>query len=191
MDSFLTTHLAEWGNFPYLLVFFGMLIEGNLTLFASGVLLSQGVFDPLPILLTTFAGAFAEDFLWYRLGFRVKQHTHRTAEWAAKITNSFSGHLKKKNFRTLLISNFVYGIHRAVLFRAGMEKFQSKKFFRNVAVSLLIWIALVGGLGYSAGASVGLLQEYFKFAQILLLVLVILFLLFERYVVSGRLRKRL
>ncbi len=168
-----------------------MLIEGNLTLFASGVLLAQGVFSPLPILLTTFAGAFTEDILWFRLGFRVKKHSTRTATWALKITNSFSEHLKRKNFRTLLISNFVYGIHRAVLFRAGMEKFVGKHFFRNVALTLLIWIFIVGALGYFAGASVGLLQEYFKFAQILLLVLVVLFLLFERYYLSGRLRKRL
>lgn len=191
MESFLTEHLGDLGNFPYLVIFFAMLLEGNVTLFTSGFLLSQGVFNPFLLFGAVFLGAMAEDIIWFWFGFKVKGSTEKTAMWAAKITDPFAKHLVEKTFRTMLISNFVYGIHRAVIFRAGMEKMPIKFFVKQAAATLVIWVVLVGSLGYFAGASVGLLGKYYKYAQVLLLVAVIIFLYIERSVVSKKLRRSL
>lgn len=190
MEGFLTTHLQAWGNYPYLIIFIGMLLEGNVTLFTTAFLLSHGAFNPLAALATVFAGAMAEDTLWFWIGRSVNQQGSKLADWAKKITSPFSEHLMHRRFRTLLISNFVYGIHRAVLFRAGMERFPLR-IFKDVAVTLLIWIFAVGALGFAAGGAVGLVGKYFKYAQFVLLGVIIIVFFVERYIISDKLRKKL
>ena len=86
MESFLTEHLGDLGSFPYLVIFFAMLLEGNVTLFTSGFLLSQGVFNPILLFTSVFLGAMAEDVIWFWFGLKVKGSTEKTASTCCELS---------------------------------------------------------------------------------------------------------
>src|SRR5574340_1102306 len=172
MDSFFSILQPVLPSLP-LIIFIGMLFEGNATLFAASFLASRGLVNPLLAFLAVFLGALIEEIGWYWFGQRINGSSHWLSRWARKLTEPFNDHLLQKPFRTLLISKFIYGLHRAVMTKAGILGLNTKTFLKDVSLMLLVWIGVVGGLGFLAGASVNLVSRYFRYAEIGLLVLVI------------------
>ena len=172
----LAQYLSSWEHFAYAIGFLGMIVEGEAILFTAAFLANQGAFNPIFIFGVLFAGVITGDLFWYWLGLRLQTSNSFVKRWAERIGKPFDRHLVHRQFRTIFISKFTYGFHHPILMRAGALKVNVRNYLKNDVIASLIWMLIIGGLGYFSSASFLLVRRYVKFAEIsLLLVLVVVF----------------
>lgn len=191
MEGELLIHyLSLWRPLGYFLVFFGMMIEGDLVLFTAAFLTHQGFFDLNNMLVFSLGGAFIGDWLWYLLGLRLSRF-RLIRKLSDRVTSRFDTHLAERPFRTLFISKFTYGIGHLLLARAGLLRVKPQKFLKADVTAILIWALLVGGLGYLSSASFVLVRQYLRVFGIVLLIGWIVFFVVGERLLTKILKKRL
>lgn len=182
MHSFLTYFdVSPWG---YALVFLGMILEGDAVLFTAAFLAEEGIFNPFVMAVVVFAGVITGDFCWYSLGRWLGSSSVRVQKWIQKIPQSLDAKLHARPLRTILISKFTYGFHHAVLLRVGASKLRRADFVRYDIIAALVWMAIVGGLGYFSGASFSLIKHYLKTAELGLLFILIIFFVVWHFIIN-------
>ncbi len=182
MHSFALTHLAWISSWGYLIAFFGMIIEGDASIFLFGFLTQLRFFNPFLIYFALVAGAVLGDAVWYWLG----SHFHRLPSfvnrWVERVAPPFDTHLKNRTFHTLAISKFTYGLHHVFLVRAGMLKLPLRHVLKVDFLASLLWILIVGSLGYFSGASFIYVKHLVKFVEVLFVLGIVGFLVLAHYV---------
>ncbi len=176
-------------NFFYLVMFAAMFTDAALTVFAAVFLVSVGALSLLPTVFVLLAGIFCEQLGFYWLGTRLSTHD-RLSRWADKLAAPFDRHLQARPFHTLLISKFIYGMHRAMLIRSGMLRLPLGKFTKYALANGVIWLAAVGGLGFLFSESYQEFKRYFAYAELIFLVLVVVYFVTQR-LLARRLEKEL
>lgn len=156
----------------YTLVFMGMMIEGDALLFTAAFLTHQQNFDLGDMLLIVLSGTFIGDLVWYYLGLKLNNSQRFTflRAWMDKISKPFDYQLHQRPFKTIFISKFLYGLHHAILMRAGNLKLPIKKFMQIDAAAVVFWIMIVGGLGYLSSVSFSFFKHLLKFAEFTLVI---------------------
>lgn len=182
-------YLALWAPVGYLTIFLGMIFEGDLVLFTAAFLTRTGAFNPILMIVTVFSGVIIGDLLWYKLGARLNEGSFLQRA-ASRLGKPFDRHLLARPLHTIFISKFVYGIHHAVLMRAGALGLDKKKFIKDDLISSFWWVTVVGGLGYFSSASFDIVKHYLRSFELFLLVGVLGFILLER-LITWQLKKNL
>lgn len=182
METLLPHYLAYWQPLGYIILFLGMMVEGDTVLFVAAYLTHAGYFALTPMLLTALWGMILGDNLWYTLGLKLRksERLQFIAKWAEGLAQPFDEHLRENPFRTIFIAKFTYGFNRAVITRAGMLNLRWKKIEESDILATLLWMAIVGGLGYFSSASLSYLKSYIRYGEVGLLIAVVLFFLLER-----------
>lgn len=181
-------YISLWKSLAYVIFFLAMIVEGEIFLFTAFFLAQQGLFNPLYMLVTIFSGVTLGDWLWYQLGSWLNTSNSFLARWASKISQPFDKQIMQNPFRVIAVSKFLYGVHHAILLRIGSLKLDLKEFLKDDLKSNIIWILAVGGLGYVSGASFGIIKHYLRFAEIVVLIFVLLIILAERLI--GRVSRK-
>ncbi|MBI1755382.1 VTT domain-containing protein [Candidatus Azambacteria bacterium] len=192
MESLLLHYLVLWKPLGYALLGAGMMVEGDATLFTAAFLTQQGFFDPGDMLFWTLSGALAGDIIWYYLGVRFTNAAPSSlvARFVNRLAKPFDGHLIKRLFHTIFISKFTYGIHHALLMRAGMLGITIRDYMLAAFPATILWFVIIVAIGYAFGESFLLLKHYLRFAEIALLAALILFFVLEHFI-SVRSKKKL
>jgi membrane protein DedA with SNARE-associated domain len=177
-------------QFIYLLIPLAIIIEGDATLFTLAFFMKQGVLDPLSTSLIIVCSIFIGDIGWYMIGNKLLQRFSFLNKLVAKVTSVFDRQLTKHTFRFLILTKFTYGIHHAVLVRAGQLGVPFKKYVQMIIFADAIWLVAIGGMGYFFSASYDAIKPYIKFAEFTLLLGVILFFVIER-TISHFVQKKL
>lgn len=175
-------YLSEYQTLGYIIVFLGMMIEGDILLFTAGFLVHRGYFNIDIALLAVFSGVIIGDNIWYVLGELIDGKDNFFTRFIKRITEPFDEHLKKRTIRTIFISKFAYGLYRPTLLRAGMLKLPFKEFIKGDIIASVLWIFLIGGLGYVSSASFLLVRRYLRYTEITLLFGLILFILISHLI---------
>lgn len=115
MNSLVFHYLPLLGLGVYIAIFAAMVLEGEIFLFATAFLASQGFLIPELAFLAIFGGVTIGDSLWYLLGYKINNSETRVSRWLVKKTGQFDEHLMKDSFKTLFISKFIYGAHHFIL----------------------------------------------------------------------------
>ncbi|MDD5430842.1 MAG: VTT domain-containing protein [Candidatus Pacebacteria bacterium] len=176
METIIFHYLTEWAWLGYLIAFFGMIIEGDILVFTMGFLAQQGYFNPFLVLVILVAGTFLGDTLWYKAGAKFGNCNFFLMKWMNRLSRPFDGAITENPFKAVFISKFTYNLHHAVLLRVGSLGVSFKKFLEKDFFSIIIWVLVVGGLGYISGASFSLVKQYLKFAELALLIGILLFM---------------
>ncbi len=192
MEAFLIQHLPSWQPIAYIILFIGMMFEGDTFLFIAGYLAHEGYFALVPMLLTALWGIILGDNLWYSLGLKLrKSQSQKTgwvlqsiSGWAERLAKPFDDHLRENPFRAIFIAKFTYGFNRAVITRAGMLNLRWKTIEESDILATLLWMAVVGGLGYFSSASLSYLKSYLRYGEVSLLVAVLIFFMIERFIAT-------
>lgn len=187
----LTAFLTLWKPLVYAIFFAAMIIEGDIFLFTAAFLTQQGFFNPGYMISVIFGGVVIGDLLWYEIGGRLANSQSRTAKWTQRMAQPFDRHLQERPFRTILISKFTYGLHHAIIRQAGAIKLPPQKFVWSAVRASIIWIAVIGALGVAAGAGFEAIRSYLRYAELSLLVFVVIFFLVEKFIISRQLKKEL
>lgn len=190
MESAFIHYLTLYRSLGYLLIFIGLLIEGELVLFTAAFLTHQGAFDFGDTLIVVLGGVLAGDMMWYLIGIKLNGTHYWWQRWFNRLAEPFDRHILTRPFHTIFLSKFAYGLHRATLVRAGMLKIARSDFFKADIVAALLWIVIIGGLGYGASVSYLALKHYLRFAEIELLLALIGFFLLLHFT-SRYLKKEL
>jgi membrane protein DedA with SNARE-associated domain len=190
MHSIFLSYLTLWRPLGYTLTFFGMMFEGDATLFTVAFLTSEGFFDIGDMTVIATASVIIGDILWYFLGRNYISKFPKIRAWADRFAKPVDEHLMDRPFRTLLLTKFAYGTHHATLVRAGMFQMNFRKFIKNDLMAIAIWFPAVWCLGYFGSVSLVYIRRSLRFAEVSLLLGLILFFVVEHFI-RKRVRKDL
>src|SRR5258708_39127969 len=111
--------LREYGLWA---VFFGTMIEGDLTLLLAGVLARGGVFTFGEALLVGTAGGFVGDSLSYLIGARFRNRA-RTLSIFLKARPRIEKLIDRFGVSSAFIVKYVYGLRTASALFSGLAQF--------------------------------------------------------------------
>lgn len=145
----LLTHFSEIHRFlTYLLIFFGIFIEGEVILIVSGVLVKAGNIDYLDTIIIAFFGTIAHDIFYWQLGrwfFASKKE-----RFLFLNVGRLGPFLKKlhKNNSYIFTSKFTWAINRLILIASGYENMPVRKLLGYAVPAAGIWVITLVSLGY-------------------------------------------
>jgi len=188
-ESLIFYYLIVWQPLGYLLGVVGAIIEGDITWFTLAFLTGQGFFNLWLMSAVIFASAVVGDTLFFLIGRQIKHLPNFVFLWADKISRPFDRHLNERPWQTILISKFAYGAHKPLLVRMGMTGKSYRDLVRADLPAIVVWQTVIGALGYFSGLSFFLVQRYLRFAEVGLLVGLILFFIIIKIVTNYSLKK--
>ena len=183
MESFLLHGLESWWLLAYVLIFIGMLFEGEVVLFVAFFLASSGVIDFYDTLFLVVSGVIAGDILWYFAGSYLEKRDWIPA-CLRPASKTIDAHLSARPFATLLFSKFAYGLHRPTLLRAKEAGIDFYTFMKIELVASLVWISVIGICAVLFFATIGLFKKYLRFVEIGLLISIGVFILLSHFINS-------
>jgi membrane protein DedA with SNARE-associated domain len=181
--------IREYG---LLAVFFGVMIEGDLTLLLAGVLAHHGLFGFGEALLTSTLGGIIGDSISYLIGYSGKErikNSHfyqRTKPQLQRLSARFGVY-------SVFLVKYIYGLRTASAIFWGFAHMRFGRFVPLTIASCAAWALILIGLGYSfSGAIEVLIGRVQRIGKVLLLAvavavaLTLLLFLLERYVIGRR-----
>lgn len=172
-----------WG---YVLLFFGMVLEGEVFLILSAMLARLGAFSFGEVLWVALAGVMVGDVFWYGVGIVLARLDGRVplAKTAERSVLMFFPNFRKKPFFSILFSKFIYGVNHAALVFSGIIRLDFALFLRAEFIASFVWVAIYGAAGYMFGhAALAVTHKVTRFA-LLALAFVVGFILLERWITN-------
>ncbi len=173
-------------------VFALCMVEGDITLLLSGVLANSSFFGSYSLVKVVFfgtLGAMVGDSFGYFVGFKfhdaVKGYRfyQMTQPRIEKLIDKFGPF-------AIIISKYVYGIRVAMCMFYGISRMRFVKFLLFDAISCLLWVLVLSGVGYFfSGAVTSIIGDYQRIGIALffiVLVGVLVFYVLERYWLSDK-----
>ncbi len=174
-------------HFPYAGIFI-LLILGEIglpfpedaTLILSGFLISQRVTEPLPTLIVVYCGLLLTDFSIYwvgkKYGQKVVEHKRFRRILSAEKLSTLEEKFKKWGIYVVFVGRHLWGIRAQIFLAAGVMRMSPLKFITADAASAVLTMALMVGIGFWGGNSIGILQKDVKRIELMgFLILATLF----------------
>lgn len=144
-------------QFKYLLLFFGVIVEGPFLMIASGFLLHKGALSLVPLFSALVLGDLLADAAWYYVGYfflepTLKRHGHFlsvTPEVLEKTKRLFNKFHTKILFLSKISIGF--GMALATLMLAGASHVPFKKYLILNFYGEIVLVAVLLTLGYFFG----------------------------------------
>ncbi|PYT08026.1 MAG: hypothetical protein DMF60_05915 [Acidobacteria bacterium] len=154
-------------------VFFGTMIEGDLTLLFSGVLARAGLFTFEEAFAVGMAGGFVGDSLSYMIGARFRGRA-RSWHFFIRARPRVEKLMGRFGVLSVFIVKYVYGLRTTSAIFCGLAHFGFLKFAALTLVSCAVWVGMLAGLGFTFATGIEKLVGDLKRIQIILLVVVII-----------------
>jgi len=155
-----------WG---YALLFFAMLIEGELFLAAAGMLARLHAFDIFDAFFFAFAGVLSGDVLWYCLGryLHSRHSQNRYLAFAIRHVKKLLPGIEKNPFHVIFLSKFIYGLNHSTILVLGFLKIEFRHFIKIQFFTSLLWSLIFLVLGYMfGGAALAYTHSFTRFMLI-------------------------
>jgi len=156
----------SFGTYGYLALLFLFIIEGPVVGMTSGVLISVGALEPVPVLLLYTISLIITDTAVYYLGKKGTDSIYNTvvgrklfgrvqkvisqadSDWRRRFTHNY--------FSLMVIANLIpiNLLGTFVAFGAGMLQIPERDFYKPVVISRPIWATAVVGFGFYLGGAV-------------------------------------
>jgi membrane protein DedA with SNARE-associated domain len=173
-------------------VFFGVMIEGDLTLLFAGVLAHFGLFSFSEALLTSTLGGFIGDLISYLIGFTGKERI-KNSDFYQRARPRLERLCARFGIYSVFLVKYVYGLRTASAVFWGFAHMRFRRFGPLTLVSCWLWALVLIGLGYFFSGAIGVIIGRVKRAGILLLVafaiaiaVALVLYLIERYVIARK-----
>jgi membrane protein DedA with SNARE-associated domain len=173
----------------YLVLFLGMIIEGEVILMIGGILANLSALNLESVFVISFIGVLVNDVLWYHIGVYLKNnHGHRTLLQRAerKVKKLLPG-IETSPAYAIFISKFIAGFNHPTLIMLGFLKVNFKYFMKLQIFASLVWTLVFISLGFAFGhTAISLSRKIHVFiiAAVILIVAVMLLERSIRYVIS-------
>jgi membrane protein DedA with SNARE-associated domain len=178
-------HLVESNQaLAYLILFLGLIFEGEIILISAGVLAHLGAFDFTTALIFIFAGGLFKTLIGYRIGeFLHKRYNHsKLFTFLERKVLSVIPRFRERPFWSIFLSKFIMGMNYFVIIFSGYEKINFKKYLKAEIIATLIWAPLLLSVGYFFSyAALNVSREISRFLLIILFF-TLAFILLEKVV---------
>jgi membrane protein DedA with SNARE-associated domain len=154
-------------------VFFGTMIEGDLTLLFAGVLARAGLFSFEEAFAVGLAGGFAGDSLSYLVGVRFRGRAGSLG-FFVRARPRIEKLMRRFGVLSVFIVKYVYGLRTASPIFWGLAHFGYLRFALLTLASCGAWVGVLVGLGFTFATGVEKLIGDLYRVQIILLVAVII-----------------
>ena len=140
----------------YIIVFFGVMIEGEGIILLSSVFAAQGNLNFIILAPVIIGGTIIGDLAWYmggkhlkgtKLGCWLDKRYEKTGEWV-------NDWIVARYHWYAIVSKFMYFTTRPTIFLAGWHRFNFKKFFKITAYATIIWAFIMMAIGYGFGYTI-------------------------------------
>lgn len=178
-----TTFVQDHRFWGYTILFFAMIIEGEVVLIVAGMLARLKALDLGDVLWISFVGVMIGDLLWYFLGIVIWRSGKlvRISRYAEKTVHSLLPLFREKPFSSILLSKFIYGANHATLILSGIVRVKFPVFIKAEAYASFMWVAIYAVAGFMFGhATIAVTHKALRFALITL-VFVVGFILIQRW----------
>ncbi|MBS1787214.1 MAG: DedA family protein [Acidobacteria bacterium] len=150
-------------------VFFGVMIEGDLTLLFAGVLAHYGLFSFGEALLVSTLGGFVGDCLSYLVGYRGKEWIkHRN--FYQRAQPRLEKLCARFGLYSIFLVKYVYGLRTASAVFWGFAHMRLRRFLPLTLASCAAWALVLIGLGFTFSGAIGVIIGRVQQAGMLLLV---------------------
>lgn len=181
----LLTILVEHNQtLAYMLIFLGLIFEGEIILISTGILSHLGALNIYFAFCFILVGGLIKTILGYYLGALIHDRWHKTKflKYIEKRVNNIMPHFKRKPFWSIFISKFIMGFNHLVIIFAGYSKVNYKTYLKAEIFSTIIWAPLLLSLGYFFSYTALMVsKEIWKFSLIIL-IFVIGYIIFDKLV---------
>jgi membrane protein DedA with SNARE-associated domain len=155
-------------------VFFGTMIEGDLTLLFAGVLARAGVFSFGEAMLVGTAGGVVGDSISYLIGARFRGKA-KSLRFFTRAQPRVEKLMRKFGVLSVFIVKYVYGLRTASAIFWGLAHFGFGKFSLLTLLSCVVWVGVLAGLGFTFATGIEkLIGDLYRVQIILLVVLVVI-----------------
>ncbi|MEX0739893.1 MAG: DedA family protein [Pseudohongiella sp.] len=166
---------AALSSYPYLAIFVGLLLMGEMVLLPAIYMAVTGRIDLAAVIILAVLATLISDYLWYALSRRFpsamlkRKSGHVSGEFLARLEQAFNA----RAGRVLFLSKFVYGTRTLVQVLAGIHGMPFRIYsLVNTAGVLAVTASLVL-LAYAIIGSTYRLNEIVEQIEIAFLVFVI------------------
>lgn len=167
----------------YVLIFFGLIIEGEVVLLFSGILAHLGGLDIRTLFIVGLASLATKSFIGYYLGVYLKNRfpENRFFQYIENKILYFLPNFREKPFWSIFLSKFIYGINHLTIIFSGYLKINFKTFFKAEFWASVIWLTQFLALGYFLSYyAIGITKDIRKFS-VLILIFIVAVILIERF----------
>jgi len=167
----------------YVVIFFGMFIEGEVILVLAGILIKSGQIYFLDTFFVAFLGAAIHDIGFWVIGKKLLKTSNKkflffNLEKIKAFIDKFNGF----NAMYVFISKFGWSINRVVLISSGYLKVPFQKLIKYSLPANLIWTAIFLSIGYTFAGTTEILKKDLKLFSILVTVFIIAIIVIENLI---------
>ncbi|MEE4304531.1 MAG: VTT domain-containing protein [Wenzhouxiangella sp.] len=177
--------------YPYLMLFVGLLLAGEVVLLPALYLATTGRLDPVAVILVAVVATMLSDLAWFMIGRwspsgAVEKMRQRHS---SRVINRLQGLFSRNGPRLLFLSKFVYGTRIAAQVLAGALGMSVRTWSAvNLAAVVTITLAMAG-LAWGVVGTAQHLEELVEHIEATFLLFLLLAI--AAYLVVGTmLRKR-
>ncbi len=175
---FIQSH-APWA---WLLLFIGILIEGEVTLIIAGILGFQHALSLPEIIFVAALGAVAKTFLGYAIGswLSKKWPQSKFLKYIERRILTLLPKFRERPFWSIFISKFVYGANNVTLIFSGYMKTALNIFLRAEFISTIIWLVGFLGMGYFFSYAALTISHDIRKVVLIMFIFILVFILIQR-----------
>lgn len=194
MIGHLITHFAETHRMLlYLILFFGMFIEGEMMLIFAGVLVRSRNIHYFDTIAIAFAAVLLHDVGYWYIGKRLAMmKREKFLGIDLKKAEKFFTKLKEREGLYIFTSKFAWGLNRFVLISSGYFQTKLKKLVKYSTGAAIIWTTTLVSLGYIFAEQTAILKKDIRivaigFAALFLVVFYVEHLLKKMFLEEAKL----
>lgn len=172
--------LGTLSAYPYIAIFLGMLVAGEVVLLPAIFLASSGRLDLFYVIVASVLATLISDILWYGLGRRFPSSTlnHLTGRVGQNYLDSVERAFDRGGKRILFMSKFIYGTRTIVQVLAGVHGMVWSSYIVVNTAGVLAVTALLTVIAFSVTTTVHRLDEVVQHMEVA-------FLIFATLTVAG------
>jgi membrane protein DedA with SNARE-associated domain len=137
----------------YGVLFFGMIIEGELWLMMFGLFANLEIFSFGTVFLVAYLGVLVNDILFYQTGafLRNRYKEYKLVKKAKEKVHKFFPDLQKEPGKAIFISKFIAGINHPTLILLGFVGVDFRYFMKLQVIASFLWTLVFLCIGFLFG----------------------------------------
>lgn len=148
--NFLQNFVEMYAIGAYVLIFLGVIIEGEIVVILAGIFAHLGSINILFAFIATVLGGFTKSTIGYSIGYYLEKHHSKRA--FIKMTESkifyFLPKFAERPFWSIFISRFfILGLNWFTLIYSGYKRVKLKTYIKAESFSLFLWAVVMLAIG--------------------------------------------